>query len=223
MKRLPWLLAALICVLIVIASKLALVPGPFGALFGPLVILCIIGWILPFIRPNKKFGWAIAVALLLSFCADVAIQYSFIAGLALFLLAQIAYIVAFIRRITLHNFVRTAIVCGIIALVVFLYIAPGAQSQGLFWPVLIYCACIAAMSANAWAAALTMRRFPYTQAAVGAGLFMISDALIGITKFAHDITGSSLMILVTYWLAQALIASVLWPQPRRSTRLRNSL
>jgi alkylglycerol monooxygenase len=52
-------------------------------------------------------------------------------------------------------------------------------------------------------------------------LFMASDSLLAINKFAQPLPASSLWILATYWAAQWAIASALRPshpleQPREA-------
>jgi uncharacterized membrane protein YhhN len=47
------------------------------------------------------------------------------------------------------------------------------------------------------------------RAALGGLLFMVSDTLLAVNKFAQPLPLSALWILSTYWLAQACIASSL--------------
>ncbi len=46
-------------------------------------------------------------------------------------------------------------------------------------------------------------------AALGGALFMVSDSLLAINKFAVPLPLASLWILATYWFAQGCIASAL--------------
>ena len=52
--------------------------------------------------------------------------------------------------------------------------------------------------------------------ALGGALFLCSDALLAINKFAAPLPAANLWILATYWAAQWLIASWLAPPPLRS-------
>ena len=67
-------------------------------------------------------------------------------------------------------------------------------------------------SATAHAADAALARM----AALGGVLFMASDSLLAINKFAQPLPLAPLWILATYWLAQWCIASALRAPPGRS-------
>ena len=202
-----------------ILSEVGLVPGQLDIVCGPLVMVCIIGWIWPYARANRKFGHVVLVALVLSLCADIAIKFSFIAGLAVFLLAHIAYLVAFIPKASLRHALPPALVYGTTAVGIGAWILPGAMAQGMLWPVIIYM-CFVTLMAVTLAAAAFHQRGAFARAGIGGALFFVSDAVIGIGKFAYDFPYSAAVVLITYWAAQLLIASVLVKTTAGSSRQR---
>ncbi len=123
------------------------------------------------------------LALLLSLAGDVFLMLPsdrFVAGLASFLLAHVAYVVGLTRHGGSAAFVAIAAipVVAVAALlgVRFLRAARAAGQRELVGPLVAYMAVIAAMVACALASGIAL-------AAVGAVLFMASDALIAETRF----------------------------------------
>jgi uncharacterized membrane protein YhhN len=154
-------------------------------------------------------AWFVA-ALLLSLAGDVFLmlpQDRFVAGLASFLLAHLAYVVG----LNLHGGSAAALALWAIPVLVvtvvlatrFLRALASAGRRELVGPVIAYMAAISAMvvsalaGGNAWAAA-------------GAVLFMASDALIAETRFVAPRRWGPVTIMVTYHLGQAgLVLSLL--------------
>jgi len=146
---------------------------------------------------------------------DVALlwpQQGFLPGLVSFLLAHLAYIVAFTRGLRFAArplpFVAYALVAGAILAVLW----PGVPGP-LRGPVLVYVAALACMAAQAaawWLAARGGADEPWARrAAAGGALFMASDATLAVNRFLSPVPASGLWILATYWLAQAAIAGSL--------------
>lgn len=160
--------------------------------------------------------WLLA-GLMLSLAGDVALLWpaqGFLAGLASFLLAHLAYLTAFTRVQRLAARIGPFVVYAVVAGGVLTVLWPGVPSP-LRGPVLAYVLCLSAMAAQAgvlWRAAPTdpaARRM-----ALGGALFVISDALLAVNRFAVPLPLASLFILVPYWAAQACIASGLARAPR---------
>jgi uncharacterized membrane protein YhhN len=161
--------------------------------------------------------WVLA-GLVLSLVGDVALlwpQQGFLPGLVAFLLAHVCYIVAFARA--------TRFAARPLAFVFYAAVAGGVLSQlwpsvpaALRAPVMAYVVALAVMAAQAavvWHAARgTPEAARARGLAIGGALFMTSDALLAINKFASPLPAASLWILATYWTAQWLIAS--WLAPR---------
>ena len=160
--------------------------------------------------------WLLA-GLMLSLAGDVALLWpaqGFLAGLASFLLAHLAYLTAFTRVQRLAARIGPFVVYAVVAGGVLTVLWPGVPSP-LRGPVLAYVLCLSAMAAQAgvlWRAAPTdpaARRM-----ALGGALFVVSDALLAMNRFAVPLPLASLFILVPYWAAQACIASGLARAPR---------
>jgi uncharacterized membrane protein YhhN len=124
------------------------------------------------------------LALVLSLAGDVFLMLPsdrFVAGLAAFLV----------------------VVVGVLGVRLVRGIRRSAHPE-LIAPVLLYVAVIAAMGTSALASG---NRW----AAVGAVLFMGSDALIGETRFVRPYAWAPVTIMVTYHLGQAgLVLSLVW-------------
>ena len=160
--------------------------------------------------------WLLA-GLMLSLAGDVALLWpaqGFLAGLASFLLAHLAYLTAFTRVQRLAARIGPFVVYAVVAGGVLTVLWPGVPSP-LRGPVLAYVLCLSAMAAQAgvlWRAAPTdpaARRM-----ALGGALFVVSDALLAVNRFAEPLPLASLFILVPYRAAQACIASGLARAPR---------
>ncbi|MFO1338846.1 MAG: lysoplasmalogenase [Burkholderiaceae bacterium] len=187
--------------------------------FKPLTTLLIIAWAWPRgAADGPRRGW-LRAGLWLSLAGDVALlwpQQGFLPGLVAFLLAHLAYIVAFTRGLRLAArpapFVAYALVAG--GLLWRLW--PGVPGP-LQAPVLAYVAalaCMAAQAAAAWLAARGGAAEAWARrAALGGVLFMASDATLAFNRFSSPVPAAGFWILATYWLAQAAIAGSLRPAP----------
>jgi len=154
--------------------------------------------------PGRR-PWIVA-ALLLSLVGDVFLMLprdAFVPGLASFLLAHVAYIVAF--RIDGGSVVALAVSAVVVAVVA---VAAGrkviagvrASDPAVTVPVVVYIAVIAAMVACALATGNVLF-------GVGAVLFMTSDSLIAWNRFVRSLSWAPLAIIVTYHLAQAFLVT----------------
>ena len=159
--------------------------------------------------------------LVLSLVGDVALlwpQQGFLPGLVAFLLAHLAYLVAFTRGVRFGAWPLAFAGYAALAAVVLAVLWPGVPGP-LRAPVVAYVLCLAAMAAQtatAWrvagvpADAATRRRL--AGAAIGGALFLTSDALLATNRFHTPLPLSTLWILATYWSAQWLIAGALPPR-----------
>ena len=166
---------------------------------------------------------ALLAGLVLSLVGDVALlwpQQGFLPGLVAFLLAHLAYLVAFTRGVRLGAWPLAFVGYAGLAAVVLAVLWPGVPGP-LRVPVVAYVVCLAAMAAQTACAWHQARQQPglarqrrLAGAALGGALFLTSDALLAINRFHTPLPLSGLWILATYWAAQWLIASTL--PPRRS-------
>lgn len=211
-----WVVAALSAVLAIAAAPWALDQPWLAFVFKPLATLAIIAYAWPRGRATPLQRRWVLRGLCLSLVGDIALlwpQHGFLPGLVSFLLAHLAYLMAFTRG---HALARPAWPFAAYALVagtVLWQLWPGVPA-GLRGPVAGYVLCLAAMAAQA--AVLWRHGGPRTGGlALGGALFVLSDALLATNKFAAPLPMASLWILSSYWLAQTLIAQWLNPPSLR--------
>jgi uncharacterized membrane protein YhhN len=213
--RSRWLALALVaCAALAIASA----PWALGApvlnfVFKPLATLIVIAHAWPRGHDAPVLRRWVLVGLVFSLGGDVALlwpQQGFLPGLVSFLLAHLAYLVAFTRQQRLAAWPAAFVGYAAVAGLVLWRLWPGVPAA-LQAPVVAYVVCLAAMAAQA--AVLWRRGSPRgALLALGGALFLTSDALLATNKFAGPLPLASLWILSTYWAAQWCIAS--WLKPR---------
>ena len=213
-----WLAAGLwaSAALAIASAPWALAQPALYFIFKPLATLCVIAFAM---QRGDRAGdgrierrWVLA-GLWLSLAGDVALLWpkeGFLPGLVSFLLAHLAYLVAFTRRQRLAAwwpaFAGYALAAGLILWRLW----PGVPG-GLQAPVIAYVLCLTSMAAQA--AVLWRRGLPRSGVlALGGALFVVSDALLATHKFAGPLPLANLWILTSYWAAQWCIAS--WLVPR---------
>jgi len=156
-----------------------------------------------------RLAAGVLAGLVLSLAGDVAIAFSFVAGLACFLAAHMAYLAA-LGVSNAHP--------GAQALAALPAVAVFAGMLALLWsrvgklrvPVVVYMVVICAMLARAAGRALATGPSPSaTLFLAGAILFVLSDALIAIDRFVRPLPHREAAVLATYYAAQALIAASL--------------
>ena len=174
-------------------------------------------------------GWRSEIALLgsfgilFSFLGDTSLMYSgdlgFLLGLGFFLLAHVAYLGLFLRKLRMRRLPAWAAIYGVWWLVLVAVLAP--HTGVLLVPVAVYGLVLGAMGAFA----LSCNRL----VAVGGALFVVSDTLLGLNKFlpGFELWQADFLIMLSYIAAQGLIAlgAVRWawekgraaPSPTRVT------
>ena len=135
---------------------------------------------------NSRFSITLFVGMLLSFSGDVAIEYEFIAGAALFALAHVCYIVAF-YFINKFHWLDIVISVG--------FAIPAALSIGLLdffvfnppilkYVVIIYALIISFMFGKSISCLILKRNFQSVISFIGAFLFVVSDFCLLIELFS---------------------------------------
>lgn len=151
----------------------------------------------------------LGTALLFSSNGDVLLDLDpkrlFIAGLAMFLLAHIVYIVLFVRnwpRPVRLSGMQTALIVAIIlyAGAVGAWLVPSLGSIAV--PVMLYMAAITMMVVST-----VVARFTRPWVVIGAILFLTSDSLLAVNKFKTAIPLRDYLVWGTYYLAQLSIAA----------------
>jgi uncharacterized membrane protein YhhN len=208
LSLLPW--AAVLSALLAIAGNLLALPLLIFV-FKPATTLLIIAWAWPRGADAPAMRRWVRTGLVFSLAGDVFLMWpeGFLPGLVSFLLAHLAYIVAFTRNARFAARPLAFVVYALIGAALLSQLWPGVPSA-LRVPVLAYVVCLAAMAAQAgvlWLAARgSAGAAAARSAAFGGLLFMTSDTLLAFNKFSAPIPLASLWILATYWLAQGLIA-----------------
>lgn len=233
-----WLGAALlVCAALAVASApWALDVPALNFVFKPLATLAVIAYASGRGSPDLRAGngpgdsagaaghasetatvaarrWVL-VGLWLSLAGDVALLWpkdGFLPGLVSFLLAHLAYLVAFSRQRRLVAWWPAFAAYALVAGAILARLWPGVPAA-LQLPVVAYVLCLASMAAQA-AALWRLGAARGAVLAAGGALFVASDALLATNKFAGPLPLASLWILGTYWSAQWCIAS--WLAPRR--------
>lgn len=213
MGVLPLAIAA--SALVAIAAGLGLLPGAVLFAAKPLTTVLLI------VHAARRGAdepvarrWILA-GLALSLVGDIALLWpkqGFLPGLIAFLLAHLAYIAAFHRRVRFGARWQPFAVYALVAVAVLIVLWPGIPAA-LVVPVLLYVACLgsmAAQSAVVWRVARgTAGEALARSGATGGALFMLSDALLAFNKFAAPLPMASLLVLGSYWTAQWFIAGSL--------------
>lgn len=198
---------------LVVASALLTLLGHYGGpglgwlvyVFKPLTVGLIL--LLALLAPpgaSSRYRWGIVVGLVFSLAGDVFLMLPgdfFVQGLACFLVAHLCYLVAFTDRCRL--FPRWEPVLALVALAggALAFVWPGL-APGLRAPVVIYVLALSSMAAQAIGRGLQLATPAARSAAWGAGLFVLSDALLAIARFRAPFPLATAAILVTYFAAQ---------------------
>ncbi|WNJ16346.1 lysoplasmalogenase [Pontibacter sp. G13] len=167
-------------------------------------------------RKLNLFSVAILFAIGFSWLGDVflmgASSLSFLVGLGSFLIAQVAYTLAFNQPTDAHAPKRLTRRKPWVLIPFVLYAAGllWAVKDGadmLFGPIVVYALVIMLMALSAlnrWKRVLSQS---FAMVFLGAMLFMLSDSLIALSRFGGELTipYASLWIMSTYMAAQYLI------------------
>jgi alkenylglycerophosphocholine/alkenylglycerophosphoethanolamine hydrolase len=187
-------------------------------LFKPLTMVLLIAWYLSGLTPSPPFfAISFAIGLVLSLAGDILLmlpEEHFIKGVVAFLLAHIAFIVAFSGSGIELNWPAGLIGIMIIAVTVIILrpIVAGIRSAGrdsLIIPIYAYAVVLAL---TLWSTTDTLFRptWPGTASILAAGgglLFFVSDALNVWRRYVREIPGKHIPVMITYHLAQFGLAA----------------
>ncbi|WP_460762206.1 lysoplasmalogenase [Lysobacter fragariae] len=209
-----WVMAVAIAASLAIAGALApelrwlhYVAKPTATLLVAAMV-----WRSPAIEP--RYRSAILAGLLLSTLGDVFLMLPsmakgpdwFVFGLASFLFAHVAYLVAFCSRVRLFAVKWPFALYAIIAGGVLSVLWPHLPAE-LRVPVVAYVAVLATMAAQAAAVWSRLRTPTAAVAALGGVFFVASDATLAIDRFVAPFGAAIVIVLATYWAAQVLIGA----------------
>jgi uncharacterized membrane protein YhhN len=174
----------------------------------PATTLLIVAMALTLAGDEARYRRWIVGGLLLSTLGDVFLMLPgdwFIHGLASFLLAHLAYLVAFTARVRLWAVLWPYALFALLGGLVLSQLWPGVPADQRI-AVVIYVIALAAMAAQA---SVVWRIRPGTAtaaAALGGAAFLCSDAILAWNRFAEPVPAAKTWVLTSYWLAQYLIA-----------------
>jgi uncharacterized membrane protein YhhN len=174
----------------------------------PATTLLIVAMALSLASDEPRYQRWIIGGLLLSTLGDVFLMLpgdGFIHGLASFLLAHLAYLVAFTTRARLLAVLWPYALFAALGGLVLSQLWPGVPAEQRI-AVVVYVLALAAMAAQA---SVVWRIRPGTAtaaAALGGAAFLCSDAILAWNRFAEPVPAAQTWVLTTYWLAQYLIA-----------------
>jgi sterol desaturase/sphingolipid hydroxylase (fatty acid hydroxylase superfamily)/uncharacterized membrane protein YhhN len=212
---------AVIQVLFVDAAALAAASGALGieglyGVFKPVPLMVLIGFAIAHMRAARapgRFALLLIAGLAASLVGDVLLlwQHLFGPGLIGFLLAHLAYIALFAQGVGLFPRRKALAATLGVGAIMYLFLWQGGLPAGLRIPVGAYVVVIACMTAQAIGRAAVVGHatggVAARRVAVGACLFMLSDALLATNRFVMPLPVASLWVLATYYAAQLLIAT----------------
>lgn len=152
---------------------------------------------------DARRAWFVA-AVVLSLAGDVFLMLPadrFVAGLASFLLAHVAYLVGFWvddapEQVPLGiGVVLVAVVVALVAMPILRALRAGGN-QALAGPVVAYMVVLGAMTATATGSGIAL-------AVAGGWLFLASDGVLAWNRFVRPFGAARVVVMVTYHLAQA--------------------
>lgn len=165
----------------------------------------------------SRYRWSIVAGLGCSALGDAFLMMPgdyFVAGLGSFLAVHICYLWAFTGDSRLARRIMPFVVWGIWGVVLVSWLWPGL-TRSLRIPVVLYAAALSAMASQAASRAAARCDAAAILAAVGAGLFVVSDSVLAFQRFCHPLEWGRILVLGTYFVAQGGIAlSVTLPRDR---------
>jgi alkenylglycerophosphocholine hydrolase len=167
-----------------------------------LLLLAVVG------VPRTRFAGLIWAGILLSVVGDVALLWqskrAFLVGLGAFLLAHVAYVIAFLGAAVWSPHVALVAAVMIVSSSLLLR-AIWTGAAGMHGPVIAYAVVISAMVISA--AATLGGPLPLAPfAAVGSVLFYISDSSLALNLFRKPIPHVAFLAIGVYWIGQLGIA-----------------
>lgn len=174
----------------------------------PLIIPALLAY---YITSSKSKNKLYIAALIFSFAGDVLLldkSNLFLFGIGAFLITQLLYVYIFSKglgKISRTNKIRAGIPFLVYFIVLITVLKPGLQD--LFIPVLVYGLAISLFGTVALLNYLIKRDVISLRLFTGAVLFILSDSFIAFNKFHHERSFYPVIIMITYIVAQYLIAT----------------
>ncbi|MFQ3213904.1 MAG: putative membrane protein YhhN [Marivirga sp.] len=163
---------------------------------------------------DEKWVRHVTLALAFSWIGDITLMFThlsfmlFLAGLSAFLVAHIIYVIAYIRA-TSHN--KIQIKFSIVPIVLLLYFILTASqiipyvASIIQIPIGVYGFTLFVMASVAWYRKGQTNSLSFQWVFVGALLFIVSDSLLAINRFAETLPYANIAVMTTYIAAQWLL------------------
>jgi uncharacterized membrane protein YhhN len=168
-----------------------------------ILIACLPGTIL-----SDPYALAIGIGLLFSLLGDIWQMLSkrhFFKALVSFLITHICYALAFLTGGPAAGFLWPLLPLALVGAVILAYLQPALTAR-LQRAVSVYVAAIVVMAALAAGRAIAHCSIGTLSAAIGALLFLASDAVLAVNRFRRPFRAAQAVILSTYFTGQLLIA-----------------
>ena len=178
-------------------------------LFKPLIATALL--LLAVFSPaaqGARYQLAIVLGLACSLVGDIFLMLPgerFLQGLGSFLVAHLAYLVAFSSGTPIAT--TPVFLLPLLAAAAVLLRVLWPSLGRLRLPVLLYTGTILVMAWQAWGRQQVLQTPGSMMAAIGATLFMVSDAILALNRFRHPFPSAQAWVMTTYATAQALIAA----------------
>jgi uncharacterized membrane protein YhhN len=177
--------------------------------FKPLAMVLAILFVLhrsAWLRAAGRFEFKLVAALVLCLAGDVLLMLEgmFIPGLVSFLAAHLCYLALFKQGQSWFPSGRALVATLAAAVAMYAFLFPHLGPV-LKVAVAAYAVVIALMAAQAIGRAVVLRDSASVAVAVGSVIFMLSDTLLAINRFAQPLPMAQFWVLATYYAAQALI------------------
>jgi uncharacterized membrane protein YhhN len=181
--------------------RLAWLHVPFKPL-ATVLLLAVVGW------PATPLAWWVEAGIALSVVGDIALLWSggraFLVGLTAFLLAHLAYVMAFAGVAVWSPHVPVVAAVTVAATTLMLR-AIWRGAVGMHGPIVAYGVVISTMLIAA--SATVGGPLPAAGlAAAGAALFYLSDATLALNRFRRPVPHLAFWTLGVYWMGQLGIA-----------------
>jgi alkylglycerol monooxygenase len=185
--------------------------------FKPMAMVLAIVFVLhrsAWLRSAGRFEFKLVAALVLCLAGDVLLMLEglFIPGLVSFLAAHLCYLALFKQGQSWFPSGRALAATLVAAVAMYAFLFP-SLGPVLKVAVAAYAVVIALMAAQAIGRATVLRDGASVAVAVGSVLFMLSDTLLAINRFAQPLPMAQFWVLATYYVAQVLIVRNARPAP----------
>lgn len=179
---------------------------------------------------RRKTVLPTCLAMFFGWTGDILLTFAgmtwFLLGMLSFFVGHVFYIRTFVRLAAPGPVPSGSGKRGWIALLVALYVLAGGivallNVRGAFFlPVFLYASALMTLIFSSLYGTVTRRSGRLALCLAGACLFTVSDALIGIDVFSGiSFAGRGTLVIVTYIIAQALIATGIVLEERASLRM----